>query len=413
MHRSAIALAFLVLLGAASQVSAQAKVPFANGVPVAPEGLNNLPLGKGPFTYRTAEGQNIRVRVLARGLAHGYAMTFLPNGDLLITERAGRLRILRNGVLLPEPVAGAPETRSAGRSGLIGAVHGYMSVIAHPRFAKNGWIYLAYNKPLDASNAQIAVVRARLENNTLHDLKEIITGPDLHGAVALGMTSDGMLYIGTAGYVGDQAQHGSSLAGKVLRLRDDGSIPADNPFVGKTGHRPEVYALGFRSVLGMAVHPSTGEIWVSEMGPNGGDEIDVVKAGRDYGWPTVSLGRTYPGPWQSKINAPTHDGFELPVVYWMPSISVAGLTFYTGDRFPAWKGDLFVTGLRYGEVPGTGRLDRVLLNDKQEELRRETLLEDLHQRIRDVQQGPDGLLYVLTDEPKAAILRIEPIRQNP
>jgi glucose/arabinose dehydrogenase len=326
----------------------------------------------------------------------------------LFTERAGRLRILRNGVLLPDPVAGAPATRSAGRSGLIGAVHGYMGVIVHPQFAKNGWIYLAYNKPLDASNAQIAIVRARLENNSLHDQREILTSPDLHGAVALGMTNDGMLYVGTAGYAGNSAQNGTSLAGKVLRVRDDGSIPADNPFVGKTGYRPEVFALGFRSCLGMAVHPTTGEVWLSEMGPNGGDEIDIIKPGLDYGWPTVSLGRTYPGPWQSNTNAPGHAGFELPVVYWMPSISVAGITFYTGSRFPAWQGDLFVAGLRYGEVPGTGRLDRVLMNDKQEELRRESLLQDLHQRVRDVKQGPDGLLYILTDEPKAAILRIEP-----
>jgi glucose/arabinose dehydrogenase len=160
--------------------------------------------------------------------------------------------------------------------------------------------------------------------------------------------------------------------------------------------------------MGLAVHPVTGEVFLAEMGPNGGDEINVLKAGRNYGWPLVSLGRTYPGPWQAKVNEPTHTGFEPPVVYWTPSISVSGLTFYTGDALPKWKGDLFVGGVRYGEVPGTGRLDRVLLNDKLEELRRESLLTDLHQRIRDVKQGPDGLLYVATDEIKGAILRIGP-----
>jgi glucose/arabinose dehydrogenase len=160
--------------------------------------------------------------------------------------------------------------------------------------------------------------------------------------------------------------------------------------------------------MGLTVHPVTGQVFLAEMGPNGGDEINLLKPGRNYGWPLVSLGRTYPGPWQAKVNEPTHAGFEPPIVYWTPSISVSGLTFYTGDALPKWKGDLFVGGVRYGEVPGTGRLDRVLLNDNLEELRRESLLTDLHQRIRDVKQGPDGLLYVATDEPKGAILRIGP-----
>jgi aldose sugar dehydrogenase len=152
----------------------------------------------------------------------------------------------------------------------------------------------------------------------------------------------------------------------------------------------------------------TQEIYLSEMGPDGGDEINRIQPGKNYGWPIVSMGRTYPGPWQSKTNQPTHANFEAPVIYWVPSISVSGLTFYTGDKLPKWKGDLFVGGLRKGEIPGTGQLDRVLLNEKMEELRRETLLTDLHQRIRDVKQGPDGLLYVATDELQGAILRIEP-----
>jgi glucose/arabinose dehydrogenase len=214
-----------------------------------------------------------------------------------------------------------------------------------------------------------------------------------------------MLWLATAG--GD-AQDPASLAGKVLRLKDDGTVPADNPFVGKEGYRPEIYSLGHRSSMGLTVHPATKEVWLAEMGPNGGDEINIVRAGRNYGWPLVSLGRTYPGPWQAKSNEPTHAGFEPPAAYWMPAISVSGLTFYTGDKLPKWTGDLFVGGLRTGEIPGTGHLDRVLFNDKQEELRRESLLGDLHQRIRDVKQGPDGLLYVATDEQQGAVLRIEP-----
>ena len=199
-----------------------------------------------------------------------------------------------------------------------------------------------------------------------------------------------------------------SLAGKVIRLNDDGTVPKDNPFVGKEGYRPEIYTLGHRTALGLAVNPVTQEVFLSEMGPNGGDEINRLRPGRNYGWPVVSLGRTYPGPWQAEANEPTHHDFELPMVYWTPSISVTGLTFYNGDALPKWKGDMFVGGLRYGEIPGTGRVERVVLNEKIEEMRRESLLTDLHQRIRDVKQGPDGLLYVATDEEQGAILRIEP-----
>ena len=249
-------------------------------------------------------------------------------------------------------------------------------------------------------------MRAKLENGALSDVRELIgNGAGWRGTVSLAFTRDGKLLVATGG---EGAQDPNVLVGKVLRLNDDGSVPQDNPFVGKAGHRPEIYTLGHRSSMGLAVHPETGEVWLAEMGPNGGDEINVLKPGRNYGWPVVSLGRTYPGPWQAKINEPTHAGFEPPVVYWMPAISVSGLTFYTGTKLPKWQGDLFVGGLRYGEVPGTGRLDRILFNGKQEELRRESLLTDLHQRIRDVKQGPDGLLYVATDEPQGVILKIEP-----
>jgi glucose/arabinose dehydrogenase len=385
---------------------AQQKVPFANGVPVAPTGLADQPLGAGPFDYRTGEGQDIRVTVVARDVEYPYALAFLPDGSLLFTERTGRLRIIRNGTLDPNPITGGPVSKYAGKSGGLGSVHGYMSLIAHRDFARNRLVYFAYSKPLDATRHTVAVARARLEGNALQDVRDLFVGDNLRGAVSLAMTPDNLLWIATGADAA--AQDGMSLGGKVLRLKDDGSVPADNPFVGKAGYRPEIYTLGHRSSMGLAVHPATGEVWLAEMGPNGGDEINVLRAGRNYGWPLVSLGRTYPGPWQAKTSEPTHAGFEPPVVYWMPAISVSGLTFYTGDALPKWKGDLFVGGLRYGEVPGTGRLDRILLNDKLEELRRETLLVDLHQRIRDVKQGPDGMLYVATDEARGAILRIGP-----
>jgi glucose/arabinose dehydrogenase len=372
---------------------------------VAPTGLSDQPLREGPFVYRTAEQQDVRVSVVARGLEYPYSMAFLPTGELLVTERAGRLRIIRNGVLDPKPIAGGPASRYAGKSGSIGAVHGYMTLVVHPRFAENHWIYFSYSKPLDDKTYVSSVARARLDGGTMTDVRDVFVGEKMRGALSIAMTPDGMLWVAGGGEV---AQDPTVLAGKVLRLRDDGTVPKDNPFVGKEGYRPEIYTLGHRSSMGLTVHPVTQEVWLSEMGPNGGDEINVLKPGRNYGWPLVSLGRTYPGPWQAKTNQPTHEGFEPPVVYWTPAISVSGLTFYTGDKLPKWKGDLFVGGLRTGEIPGTGHLDRVLLNDKMEELRRESLLADLHQRIRDVKQGPDGLLYVATDEQQGAILRIEP-----
>jgi aldose sugar dehydrogenase len=404
----AIALQFSAVMAAicvTQPLGAEQKAPFANGYPVAPTGLADQPLREGPFTYRTAEQQDVRVVVLTRGLEYPYSLAFLPSGELLVTERAGRLRIVRNGVLDPKPVSGGPASRFAGKSGTVGAVHGYMSLAVHPRFSENHWIYFGYTKPIDEKTANITIARARLENGALSDVRDVLGGENIRGTVSLAFTPDGMLWVATGG---ESAQDPKTLTGKVLRLRDDGSVPADNPFVGKDGYRPEIYTLGHRSSMGLAVHPTTQEVWLSEMGPNGGDEINVLKPGRNYGWPLVSLGRTYPGPWQAKTNEPTHQGFEPPIIFWMPAISVSGLTFYTGDKLPKWKGDLFVGGLRTGEVPGTGHMDRVLFNDKMEELRRESLLLDLHQRIRDVKQGPDGLLYVATDEVNGAILRIEP-----
>jgi glucose/arabinose dehydrogenase len=384
---------------------AQQKVPFSFGIPVAPTGLADQPLPDGPFVYRTGEQQDVRVTVVTRGLEYPYSLAFLPTGELLVTERAGRLRIIRNGVLDPHAISGGPPSRFAGKSGSIGAIHGYMSLVLHPRFAQNHWFYFSYTKLLADGGSTGAVARARFDGSSMSELRDVFVGENMHGAISLTMTPDNMLWIATGG---DTAQDPMSLVGKVLRLRDDGSVPPDNPFVGRAGYRPEIYTLGHRSSMGLTVRPGTGEVWLSEMGPNGGDEINVLKPGKNYGWPLVSLGRTYPGPWQAKTNIPTHEGFEPPVVYWMPSISVSGLTFYTGDKLPKWKGDLFVGGLRYGEIPGTGRLDRVLFNEKMEELRRESLLVDLHQRIRDVKQGPDGLLYLATDEVHGAILRIGP-----
>jgi glucose/arabinose dehydrogenase len=377
---------------------------FVGSAPRAPPGLSQ-PLPPGPFTYRTGEGQNIRVSVLAR-LPWPYGLTFLPNGDLLIAQRTGELKRIAKGTTELREVPGGPTAigPAAGAS-----VHGYMGVAVHPRFAQNGYLYIIYTKPLTEKTRTTAVARVRYADGRLLDLKDVWVGENISGGPAsLTMTPDAKLWIGTSGGLALGAQDPSILAGKVLRLNDDGTVPADNPFVGKQGYRPEIYTLGHRTALGLTVHPVTGQVFLSEMGPNGGDEINLIKAGSNYGWPIVSLGRSYPGPWQAKTNEPVHTGFELPLVYWTPSISVSGLSFYAGDALPKWQGNLFVGGLRYGEIPGTGRVDRVVLNNKLEELRRESLLTDLHQRVRDVKAGPDGLIYVATDEEQGAILRIEP-----
>jgi len=390
--------------GFAARAEAQQSVPFQFGIPVAPQGIANKPLPDGPFEYATAEEQDIRVVVLTKSLEFPYSLEFLPDGTLLITERAGRMRVMRDGILDPDPVAGGPAAFSTGESGLPGAVHGYMNMAPHPRFADNRWLYLSYTKPLGNDVTTIAVGRGRWDGRKLDDFEDVFVMQErTGGATPIVFGRDGLLYVATSG--GD-AQDPLVHGGKTLRLRDDGSVPDDNPFVGRPGYRPEIYTLGHRSSLGLAVHPATGDVWQSENGPNGGDELNVLRAGRNYGWPLVSLGRTYPGPWQSKI--PTHEDYEPPVVFWMPAIAVSGIEFYTGDALPKWKGDIFAGGLRYGEIPGTGQLQRILVNENMEELRREVLLADLRQRIRDVAQGPDGLLYVLTDEDEGAVLRIEP-----
>jgi glucose/arabinose dehydrogenase len=395
-----VAIGIAALLPAA--VPAQQTVPFARGVPVAPTGLEGQQLGAGPWTYRTAEGMDVTVSVVAR-LEWPYAMAFLPSGDLLVTTRKGELRMVRNGRLLPQPIAGGPASVFRGESGTLGAVHGYTSIAVHPQFARNGLVYFGVNKPA-GDGYEGVVVRARLDGNRLVDVRELLAGEGIRGATAVAMTPDGLLWVASGGDT--SAQDPRVLAGKVLRLTDDGRPAPGNPFAGREGYRAEIYSMGHRAALGLTVHPATREVYLAEMGPNGGDEINHIIAGRNYGWPIVSLGRTYPGPWQNQANIPTHEGFEPPLVYWTPSISVSGLTFYTGDALPKWKGDLFVGGLRVGEVPGTGRVDRVLLNERMEELRRETLFSDLHQRMRDVKQAPDGSLYILTDQEQGAILSV-------
>jgi aldose sugar dehydrogenase len=381
---------------------AQQTVPFENGSPIAPAGFEPQPIPAEPIEYDTAEVMRIRVVPVARGLVNPWSLAFLPDGTMLVTEKEGRLRVIRHDLLDPKPIPGVPAVRVQGRSGL-------MDVLLHPQFATNRLIYFSYLKPVGSERqAALTVARGRYDGAAITDLTDIFTcGAGVSGPSRIAWGGDGKLYMTTpSGGSGNGSQDPNTYSGKVLRLNDDGTVPQDNPFVGRAGHKPEIYTFGHRNSLGLAAHPITGQMWQSEMGPNGGDEINILKPGANYGWPIVSLGRTYPGPWQSQTFS--KEGIEPPVVYWMPAISLSGMAFYTGNKLPKWKGDIFVGGQRTGEIPGTGHLERVLVNEKLEELRREALLVPLQMRIRDVRQGPDELLYVLVDHENGGVLRIEP-----
>ena len=378
----------------------------------APIGVAAVPLPDHPVVMDTAEQHAVRVVVVTRGLSHPWSLAFLPNGDMLVTERAGRLRIIRNGVLDSRPVDGLPTIHAVRGSGLL-------DLALHPDFVANRFVYLTYSKPGD-KGVRIALARGKWNGTSLVETRDLFVGdawrpgtdtPDyenMTGGSRIAFGRDGTLFMTTSAWIAgdDRAQQPSSLAGKVLRLRDDGTVPADNPFVGKSAYKPEIYSLGHRDSLGLIVHPMTGAVWQHENGPNGGDEVNIILPGRNYGWPLVSYGRWYEGPRVTEI--PWREGFEQPLVFWVPSIAPSGMMVYTGDQFPNWKGNVFVGGLRHGEIPRTGQLVRIVFNEKQEELRRESLLTELRQRIRDVRQGTDGLIYLLTEEDEAALLRIEP-----
>ena len=375
-----------------------------SGQAQAPEpAMPRKALPPAPFVIDTAEQGQVRV-VPIKGLSNPWSLVFLPNGDMLVNERPGRLRLVRNGAIVPQPISGVPPAvHSEGLGGLMG-------LALHPQFAENRLVYLSYTKPMGGGRHTPALWRGRLQDMALVDAKEIFVsdtpgkGPAAGCPIIFGR--DGYLYMAVGGANDEIAQRGDSHQGKMLRLRDDGTAAPGNPFAGKPGFKPEIYSIGHRNMIGLTIHPTTGQIWENENGPLGGDEVNILKAGANYGWPLVSLGRQYSG---AKVSERFQQaGLEDPVLHWTPSIAISGMTFYTGNRFPRWRNNLFVGGLQYGRIPGTGQMHRVVFNENWEELRREAFFVDLRQRIRNVQQGPDGLLYVLTDEPDGAILRMEP-----
>lgn len=413
-HVLVAVLAVVVSRGASAQeqrYSYPTKRDLGAVVPPGPRPLPSPPLGDGPWTYRTTEAE-LTVSIVARGISHPYAFAFLPDGAILVSERVGKLRVIRNGALDPEPVEGLPPMIYRGTEA------GLMDIALHPNFVQNAWVYFAYHKPIGNDLASNALGRGTWDGKRLTDVREIFVSDDVDTEVSrIVFGPDGTLYlsIGGPGTGPDasvmRAQHGDDYAGKIIRLQDDGRVPADNPFAGSAVHNAPLFALGFRNVLGMAMNPETNELWVTEIGPNGGDEVNIVRAGKNYGWPVVSYGRNYLGPRFDSAHAAK--GFEEPIWFWTPPISPSGTTFYTGARFPNWQRNLFVGGLREGQFSPTGQLKRLVFDDRWELLREEALLRDLHQRIRDVRQGPDGNLYVLTDEDDSALLKIEPAASPP
>ena len=380
-----------------------------------------MPTPEAPITVAAA-GRQVRVVLAAGGLVNPWDIAFLPgNEGMLVTESAGRLRLVKNGVVTPDVLWEVPPP--GGRD----VLHG---LVLHPDFAQNRFVYVSWVKR-KGDQLSVAVSRGRLDGARLADVKEIfvadawetaanalngrlIFGPDRTLYMTIG-DRDGRVLTDDAS-IRMRAQGLLDHVGKILRLTDEGGVPKDNPFVGRADARPEIFSYGHRNPIGLAWHPETGELWVSDIGPLGGDRLDIVKAGKNYGWPLVSLGRNYSGslvsdqPWW-------RPGIEMPRMVWVPSISPSSLTFYTGDKFPDWKGNVFVGALT------AQHLQRVIIRPAgrgggQAEAR-QPMLTELRMRIRDVEQGPDGFLYVATEiaygsgKPDGTILRLEPASTTP
>jgi aldose sugar dehydrogenase len=341
----------------------------------------------------------VRVETIARGLEHPWALEFLPDGRLLVTERPGRVRIVEWDGRLSAPLADVPRVQARGQGGLL-------DVALDPRFADNRLVYLSYAEPGEGGTAGTAVARGRLGDGRLEDVQVIYQQqPKVRGANHFGsrlvFARDGTLFVtqGERFDYADQAQDLSSGIGKLVRINPDGSVPRDNPFVGRKGVRPEIWSYGHRNIQSAALHPQTGQLWTVEHGARGGDELNRPEAGKNYGWPVISYGVHYSG---AKIGEGTaKPGMEQPVYYWDPVIAPSGMAFYTGEAFPDWRGSILIGSLR------PGLLVRLTLEDGRVG-REERYLADLDERIRDVRQGPDGLLYLLTDSRDGRLLQVLP-----
>ncbi len=351
-------------------------------------------------TYPSSAGP-LKVETLAKGLVHPWSLAFLPDGRMLVTERPGRLRIVGQDGALSPPVAGVPKVYAHSQAGL-------MDVILDRGFADNRRIFFCYDEPTDGG-AHIAVAHARLADKALADVTVIYRqkGPADHGlntGCRMVQAKDGNLFVTLGDHFSDakMAQTLDNTIGKIVRITPDGQAPSDNPFVNKQDALPEIWAYGLRNPEGLAFNPFNGELWEQEHGPKGGDEINIVRKGGNYGWPVVSFGVNYDG---TPVGAGKrhHDGMTDPVWHWTPSIAPSGMAFYTGGLFPRWKGSLFNGALKF-EL-----LSRLTL-DGDKVMKEERMLHGLGERIRDVRQGPDGALYLLTDNSAGRILRVSPAK---
>lgn len=356
-----------------------------------------------------SDRHDYRVTTVAEGFDRPWSMAFLPTGEILVTEKSGQLRMIRDGVLLADPISGTPEVFNTGQGGLL-------DVILHPEYADNGFIYLSLARPLDGESSTTAVVRGRLDGMTWtgqEDIFQAVSDGRGHYGSRLAFDQEGYLFI----TVGDRqaspsgnleahpAQDLASHQGVVVRLNADGSVPADNPFVGTEGALPEIWSFGHRNPQGLVVDAETNQVWITEHGPQGGDELNLLEAGQNYGWPIVGLGVQYGG---EAIHAKsTAEGMVDPVKYWDPSTAVSGLAIYSGDAFPEWGG-MFLAGGLAGR-----RIDLIGLEDG-EVVYEDILLRD-RGRVRDVRVGPDGLVYIALDDREGAspILRLEPVPRAP
>ncbi len=353
-----------------------------------------------------SEGHSYRVVDVVSSLENPWSVAFLPDGAMLVTERPGRLRVVRDGVL-SDPIEGVPEVRAQGQGGLL-------EVLAHPDFESNSLIYLTFSKPRnDGAEGTTAIVRGRLDGNRLVDVEEIFeaqawANTAIHYGSKLAFSSDGYLFatIGERGanpmmLENHPAQNPGNHQGVVIRLNDDGSSPGDNPFVGMADRRPEIWSYGHRSPQGLAIHPETGQVWETEHGPQGGDELNLIERGNNYGWPVIGYDVNY-GPDRRPIHESSERaGMEQPVNYWVPSIATSGLMIYTGSQFPEWNGDFFVGGLGGQHI---AHLDI----ESHNVAAIERLVEGIG-RIRDIRQGPDGFIYVAIDSADSRIVRLEPV----
>jgi glucose/arabinose dehydrogenase len=350
-----------------------------------------------------SEQASFRVVEIVQDLHHPWSLAFLPNGDYLITERRGKLwRISPRGQ--KTEITGVPQVYHEGQGGLL-------DIALEPQYSPGGWIYFSYAATApdnqDIANTEVARARLNLDQNRLTDIDVIFKASPKneggnHWGSRLLFAPDNSLYItlGDRFDYKEEAQNPANHLGAIIRIMPDGKIPSDNPFAGQSDKKPEIYSYGHRNVQGMAAHPQTGKIWTHEHGPKGGDEINILKPGANYGWPAVTFGISY---WGTEISDKTSaPGMQDPILQWTPSIAPSGMVFYNAELFPEWRGDLFVGALAHKHV-------RRLELDGEIVIAQEELLKDRNERIRDVRQGPDGYLYILTDESSGKLLRLEPL----